>query len=198
MKYYKFLAGTGIFFVLMVGIFYVHVHFFPVNVLLYSAVFDGVLAAVVAAAVLFWTRAYAVFSNFEKLAMLLIWILSSYAMAITGPTIIDRSLSFYMLEKIAQRGGGIKLERFEDVFTKEYAKEHRLVDIRLTEQQASGTLTIDGDCVKLTERGWHLAKFSQLFRENLLPKHRLLMGTYTDVLTDPFRNSDTAVDYACH
>ena len=90
-----------------------------------------------------------------------------------------------------------QLNSFEDVFTKEYAKEHRLVDVRLTEQLASGTVTIQDGCVRLTDWGTKLAGFSRYFRQNFLPKERLLMGEYTDALTDPFRYSDKTIDYEC-
>jgi hypothetical protein len=76
-------------------------------------------------------------------------------------------------------------------------REHRLVDIRLTEQAESGTIVIEGDCVKLTPRGKRLAAFGQFFRKNFLPKRRLLRGEYTDQLTDPFMHSDAAPDYMC-
>jgi hypothetical protein len=71
------------------------------------------------------------------------------------------------------------------------------VDVRLTEQLASGTVIIQSGCVKLTERGDRLATFSRFFRLNLLPKKRLLMGEYTDALTDPFRDSEDAHSYEC-
>jgi hypothetical protein len=83
------------------------------------------------------------------------------------------------------------------VFTQEYMVEHHLVDVRLTEQLESGTIRIDKGCVLLTERGQRLARFSRWFRANMLPRQRLLMGQYTDALTDPFRNSDARTDYTC-
>jgi hypothetical protein len=128
--------------------------------------------------------------------MLVAWGLSGYAFAISVPTIIDRSLSFYMLEKIQQRGGGLRQDRFEQVFTQEYAREHQLVAVRLTEQVASGTVSIEGDCVRLTERGQRLADFSRFFRRHFLPRQRLLMGRYTDALVDPFRGGGSS-DGSC-
>jgi hypothetical protein len=113
------------------------------------------------------------------------------------PAVLDRSLSFYILEKLQQRGGGIQQARFAEIFTQEYVKEHRLVDVRLTEQMESGTIKIDNGCVRLTAKGDRLATFSRFFRTHLLPKRRLLMGQYSDDLTDPFRHSATQVDYLC-
>jgi len=168
-----------------------------VNVVFYSAIIDGILATIVATWILFKVHYFSYLGVFEKFQMAAIWILVSYSIAISVPTVIDRSLSFYILEKLQQRGDGIMIDSFEDVFTKEYTKEHRLVDVRLTEQQASGTIIIQDGCVKLTQRGKRLANFSRFFRKNLLPKQRLLMGEYTDDLTDPFRHSTQAFDYQC-
>ena len=110
---------------------------------------------------------------------------------------IDRSLSFYILEKLDQRGGAILVNRFEDVFTKEFMYEHRLVDVRLTEQQESGTVEIIDGCAILTDRGRAIVAFSSYFRKNLLPQKRLLNGEYSSDLTNPFRESIEAPDYSC-
>jgi hypothetical protein len=140
---------------------------------------------------------FRLFSQLEKVQILLINILIGYIFAISIPTVIDRSLSFYILEKLQQRGGGIKQDSFEQIFTQEYMKEHRLIDVRLTEQLESGTIIIENGCVKLTRRGEKLAEFSRFFRKNFLPKERLLMGKYTDALTDPFRQSINDFSYLC-
>jgi hypothetical protein len=178
-------------------IYVVHVRFVPVNVVFYSAILDDVLAtglALLLLAALGWLRS---FSRFEIAQMVCIWLLLGYSFAISVPTVIDRSLSFYILEKLQQRGGGIKLDAFDQVFTQEYVKEHRLMDVRLTEQQQSGTIVIRNGCVVLTDWGQTIATTSRFFRNHFLPKQRLLMGEYSDDLTDPFRNSVKRVDYQC-
>jgi hypothetical protein len=197
MKALKALAATLGFVLLLLLVYYVHVAYFEVNVVLYSAVMDAIVAAALAAALLFALKTFRVLNGFEKFQLTVIWLLAGYVFAISIPTVIDRSLSLYILEKIEQRGGGIQYARFEDVFTKEFAKEHHLVDVRLTEQLESGTVTIDGGCVKLTERGRRIAEISRYFRLHFLPKRRLLMGKYSDALTDPFRQSQQDVDYGC-
>jgi hypothetical protein len=170
-----------------------------VNIVFYASITDAMIAASLAGLILFTSSRFRLFNHFEKLQLLFIWVLVGYGLAISVPTVIDRSLSFYILEKLEQRGGGIKLNAFEEVFTKEYVKEHRLVDVRLTEQLESGTITINGECVKLTDKGRGLVKFSTMFRHNMLPKKRLLMGHYSDDLTDPLRKSDkNFVNYICN
>lgn len=193
------LVSTLIFLAMLFGIYYVHVTYMNVNVVFYASIADVAIATSLMGVILFISPYFRLFNQFEKLQLLVVWVLVGYCLAISVPTIIDRSLSFYILEKLEQRGGGIKLNAFEEVFTKEYVKEHRLVDVRLTEQLESGTITINGECVKLTDKGRRLVKFSTMFRHNLLPRKRLLMGHYSDDLTDPLRKSDkNSVNYICN
>jgi hypothetical protein len=194
MKIFRALLATALFVLLLLATYYIHIRFFTVNVVFYAAIADGVIAALLTGLIVSASRT---FNGFEKLLLVVIWLISGYCFAISVPTVIDRSLSFYILEKIQQRGGGIQQSRFADVFTKEYLKEHRLVDVRLTEQMESGTIVIQDGCVKLTDKGQKLAATSRYFRQHFLPKQRLLMGQYSSDLTDPFRQSAEAVDYQC-
>lgn len=196
-KITRSVAATTIFILALALIYYAHIRFLRVDVVFYSALLDGLLAAFLASCLLFWLGYFHVLGRFEKTLLLVIWLLAGYAFAISVPTVIDRSLSFYILEKLQQRGGAIPIKDFEDVFTREYVKEHRLVDVRITEQLESGTVMLTNDCVELTPSGQRLAKFSRFYRKNLLPKKRLLMGEYTDVLTDPFRDSAASAAPDC-
>lgn len=197
MKYIKFLLASALYVVVLLATYVIHVKFFRVNVVFYSSIVDGVIATILMIALISLLRWFNVFSAFEKTLIVCIWLLLGYGFAISVPTVIDRSLSFYTLEKLQQRGGGIKLAAFEGVYAREYMKEHRLVDVRLTEQQQSGTITIKDGCVRLTPWGDTLATASRYFRANFLPKERLLMGEYSGDLTDPFRASEMTVDYLC-
>ena len=197
MKYLKLVVATAVYAILLLAIYVLHVRYVPVNVVFYSAILDAALATILAITVVATVRWFKVFTRFEILQLCCIWLLLGYSFAISVPTVIDRSLSFYILEKLQQRGGGIKLDAFDQVFTQEYVKEHRLVDVRLTEQQQSGTVEIRDGCVKLTAWGQTIASSSRYFRAHFLPKQRLLMGTYSDDLTDPFRNSVERMDYRC-
>jgi len=197
MKIQKALIATVMFVTVLVVIYYLHINFFKVDVVFYAAIFDGILAAVISGLILYFFKYFSIFNSFEKLLLFFIWIISAYTLAISVPTVIDRSLSFYILEKLQQRGGGIKQDSFKQVFTEEYVKEHRLMDVRLTEQLESGTIVIEDGCVLLTEKGESIASFGRYFRKNWLPKHRLLMGDYSADLTDPFKKSDKNFTYTC-
>lgn len=197
MKLVSSIIATVMFIALLLVTYCIHIWYFPVNVVFYASITDAFIAAILAAAVLFFTGLFSRLGGFEKSQLVAIWLLGGYAFAIFIPTVIDRSLSFYILEKLEQRGGAILVDRFEDVFTKEFIDEHRLVDVRLTEQQQSGTVEIVDGCAILTDRGRAIVAFSSYFRLNLLPQRRLLNGEYTDDLTNPFRESIEAPDYSC-
>jgi hypothetical protein len=186
MKFAAALALCLLYALVLAIVYTVHVWFLPVDVVFYSAIGDGALAALIVSPLLLLPRKQLAFTGLERTLLLGLWLLAGYAFAISGPTVLDRSLSFYILEKLQQRGGGIRLDAIPQLFVKEYMPEFRLVDVRLTEQQQSGTIEIVDGCVRLTPRGQRLASFSRFIRTNLLPKHRLLAGVYTDALVDPF------------
>jgi hypothetical protein len=175
-----------------------HFRLFPVHVVLYDSLIDVAIAAtLVLIAYYVGLRPILRLTNCEAVLTIGIGLLLGVNYAITVPTIIDRSLSIYILEKLAQKGGSVRYEAFGDIVRNEYLPEHQLVDIRLTEQLNSGTISIVDNCVLLTARGERIAKFTRFFRKNFLPKKREIMGTYTDALTDPFRNSRNAVEAGC-
>lgn len=188
---------TIVYVVLLLGIHFLHVRFFAVDVVFYAAIGDALLTAVLAGLLLL-LPALRRFTVTEKVLLIAVWLLGGYSFAISVPTVIDRSLSFYILEKLDQRGGGIRQDAFQDVFTREYMVEHRLVDVRLTEQESSGTIQIANGCVLLTDKGRRVAAMSRFYRQHFLPKQRLLLGKYSDDLTDPFRHSRQDVTYQCH
>lgn len=196
-KFLRAGLATVLFIVALLLVYYVHMRHFRVNVVLYASILDAVIATAGVFGALYLLKWFRDFSRLELIQLMVIWMLGGYVFAISLPTVIDRSLSFYILEKLQQRGGGIREDAFRQVFTEEYVREHHLVEVRLTEQLQSGTVEIHNGCVILTARGQRLASFSRFYRQNLLPTHRLLMGEYTDALTDPFRDSRMPVDYRC-
>lgn len=195
--------------VLLIAINVLHFRYIPVNVVLYATLADAILALFILGTVFATLRKMTKPGSFvggtiheltmtEKALFALSALLLGYIFAISVPTIIDRSLSIYILEKLNQRGGAISLDTMNEIFVKEYMPEFRLMDVRMTEQLSSGTLTIDDGCVQLTPRGKRIAGLTRFYRTKILPKKRILMGEVTSDLIDPFRNGAAAVDYRCH
>ena len=85
-----------------------------------------------------------------------------------------------------------------DVFIHEYMKEHHLVDIRITEQLEAGTVEVRDGCVRLTPWGNSMATASRFYRLHFLPTKRLLLGSYSAALVDPFQGDQGGKDYTCH
>lgn len=197
MKIKKALIAMFMFLFILILSYYIHIKFFRVNVIFYSAIYDVFIASIITIIFVIKIPYFKIFNNFEKLQFFIIWIFIGYSLAISVPTVIDRSLSFYILEKLQQRGGSIKKDAFAQIFQEEYMKEHRLVDIRLTEQVNSGTIYLSNSCVVLTKRGNTLATFSRLFRQNFLSKKRLIADAYVSDLTDPFSDSSANKGYTC-
>ncbi|MCU1026135.1 hypothetical protein [Stenotrophomonas maltophilia] len=195
-RFLKAAGLTAVYVVVLLAVYVIHMRYFAVDVVFYAAIGDAFIALVITGLLLL-LPCFRALSGLEKSLLCIIWLLGGYSFAISVPTVIDRSLSFYILEKLEQRGGGIRQSAFQDVFTKEYMVEHRLVDVRLTEQESSGTVEIVNGCVRLTKKGESIAALSRFYRKNLLPKRRLLLGVYSDDLTDPFRHSLQNVDYRC-
>lgn len=198
MKFLSALLLTLCFIVVLLATYVVHAWYFPVDVVFYSALGDAALATLFMAVVLLGLGRRTRLAPFEKVLLVVIWLLGGYAFAISVPTVIDRSLSFYILEKLDQRGGGIAQDLFTDVIVSEYLPEFRLIDVRLTEQLASGTITIANGCVKLTPRGRRIARLSRFLRTHFLPRRRLVMDEYTAALTEPIAaGSAGKMGYEC-
>lgn len=189
---------VGLFLLAYLVVNIVHFRYFPVHVVGYGAAQDVLVTVVLFVPVyLLLLRQRLRTTGFESGLLILIGALLATLYAFVVPTVIDRSLSVYILEKLEQRGGAIRHAAVEEMLIREYFPEHRLVDIRLTEALNSGTIVIRDGCVHLTDRGRLIAHWTRLYRTTLLPRHREIMGELTDDLTDPFRRSAPDVSYRC-
>ena len=194
MKIYSLFFIIFIFFILFFIIHLIHFYFFEVDVVLYSTFFDFIITLIV---ILTFMRFFNVLNLTEKSLTFALLTTFGIIYSLAIPTIIDRSLSIYILEKIQQRGGGVLKNSLEKIFIDEYMKEHQLMEIRLTEQLKSGTVYIEKDCIKLTKKGDLIAKFSKFYRANFLPKNRLILDEYSDQLINLFKDNEKNIDYKC-
>ena len=197
----KTLSGVvlvGLFLAAYLAVNIVHFRYLPVHVVAYGAIQDVLVTVALFVPIYFLVLRRRLRTGiFESGLFIVIGALLATLYAFVVPTVIDRSLSVYILEKLEQRGGAIQEAAFEGMLIREYFPEHRLVDIRLTEQLNSGTITLSDGCVRLTERGRVIAYWTRLYRTTLLPRHREIMGRLSDDLTDPFRRSAPEPAYRC-
>jgi hypothetical protein len=189
----------GLYLLVFVSLNVAHFQFVPVTVVLYAALFDAALAAVLTGALfLALHRKWPPVSVTERVLALGIGFLTATIYSIVVPTLIDRSLSVYVLEKLHQYGGGIKQDAFGDVIKRDYFDERRVIDARLTEQLHSGTITIKNGCVHLTPRGELVMRLSQLYGQALLPKRRDLMGTISSGSAVQSQDSAAVISHGCN
>lgn len=170
----------GIYIFILLIVHFTHAAVFEVDVVFYSSLLDAGLASLTYVFVLYFL--YSI-RSVERLFYLAVFSLSlGFIFAISVPTVIDRSLSFYIIEKVRNNGGEADIGFLRKEFFTLYSNEYRVMDIRITEQKESGMIIQDGNCIKLTRRGEMVAAFSQLYRENMLPKIRKIGSTYSDDL----------------
>ena len=182
---------------ILLAIYLVHINFFEVQVILYSALLDSAIALIIFSIISFSLKNKINLNFFESIVIMLFLGLIGYSLSLSLPTVIDRSLSFYFLEKINQHNGSIEQASMKDIFINDYINEYKLVEIRITEQLESGTIQLDGSCISLTRRGYLIARFSNFFRKNLLANNRLILDEYSNHLTDPLGNSSVNKEYLC-
>ena len=191
---FAFLSLWGAIF-LILHIF--HMRFIIVDVIFYATLKDLILSFFIVILLYFLVKKKLSLSFSNLILSTLVGLSGGYIFAITIPTVIDRSLSAYILEKFVQRGGEIKQGSLNKIFVDEYIPEFQLMNVRLQEAISSGTLVLDNDCIKITKKGKKIANFTKYYRYNFLPKKRRLLGRVTDELTDPYRSSSYDVDYLC-
>ena len=196
-KLLLFLLALTLYIAIFFLIYIIHIHFFGIDVILYASLMDSFIALFFFLIIFFYSGLFKTYNYFETLTTSCILLLLGYSFSITVPTVIDRSLSFYYLEKIRQHNGAIKKNSMREIFTGDFVDEYKVVEMRLTEQLSSGTILIKGDCIVLTRRGYIVTAFSDFFRRNLLANKRLIVDEYSDHLTDPLRDSKQNKDYFC-
>ena len=196
-KFKTFLLAISLYLFIYTLIYLAHINFFKVNVIFYSSLLDSIIALLIFLPCYVSARAFNKFNNFESCMLFFILLLIGYSFSISLPTVIDRSLSFYFLEKIKQHDGAINRNAMNEIFINDYMIEYKLVEMRLTEQLSSGTIEILDGCIILTERGYLVTKFSSFFRKNFIANKRLILDEYSDQLTDPLRDSLVNARYLC-
>lgn len=185
------------------GIIFVILHILHMQFLVVDVIFYETLKDLLAAGIITFLIYFFILKKFFSLSLtnfiltISVGLSCGYIFAITVPTIIDRSLSAYILEKFVQREGRIKEDALYDIFIDEFIPESQLMDIRLQEAISSGTLVVEDNCIQITKKGRRVANFTKFYRQNLLPKKRLLLDRVTDDLTNPFKSSPRVVDYLC-
>jgi hypothetical protein len=92
-------------------------------------------------------------------------IMLCYSFLITVPTLLDRSISLYILATIYAEKK-INKEGVEDYFVKGFVKKNKAIDKRLQEQIFTKNIIINQDSYEITERGAIVNKLN-IFLSNI-------------------------------
>ena len=139
-KFLIFLLAISFYSFLFSLTYIVHIHFFRVNVIFYASLLDSLIALIFFLIIFLSSAMSKIYNYFELFAISCLLLFLGYSFSITVPTVIDRSLSFYYLEKIRQHDGAISKNSMRDIFTSDFVDEYKVVEMRLTEQLSSGTI----------------------------------------------------------
>lgn len=171
------------FIIILFSINYLHFNFGYVTVVFYDTILV-VFASVLCTNLVFWKILRKRSLDYSFL-ITLCSLLLGYAYAISVPTVIDRSLSIYILESIKRNQASITLDGLDRLIRENYISDHKLAQIRLTEQVESGTLSVDDyGCINLTDKGRFVVLMTTLYRKEFLPNSRLIGDSYSSALKD--------------
>lgn len=177
---------------------FLHFQYVTVAVILYACMWDALAASVlVLGGYSFFRRRAPVLLPTEFVLTAIASNLLILLYAVMGPTVIDRSLSIYIVEKIDYRGGRVSEAAMPEIILREFMQEYRVADVRITEQVTSRTVEIADGCIELSARGKTLAQFTRFYRKNFLPKQRRVGTEVTDTLTNPYQEAPILVPFAC-
>ena len=162
------LSYLGLFFTINA----IHFNFFNVNVILYTLLFDlivSLLVVVIGLAII--NKKF--YLNKNLLLTILFLIATSQALVIYAfvvPTAIERSLSVYLLERLESNQGMLSISAFNIIAKHEYFNDMNVVETRIDEQIATGSIIIVSGKVVLTDKGKVLIKVFSFIKKYLLPQ----------------------------
>ena len=154
----------------------IHFHFFNVNVILYTLLFDLIISLLVVIIGLAVINKNFYF-NKNLLLTILLLIATSQTLVIYAfvvPTAIERSLSVYLLEQLESNKGVLSISDFNIIAKKEYFNDMNVVETRINEQIVTGSIIINSDKVVLTDKGKALLKVFSFIKKYLLPQKVLI------------------------
>jgi len=86
-----------------------------------------------------------------------------YSFHITIPTLVDRSISIYLLNLLDTEGGPVSINNLQDKFLAGYVGGYSVVCRRMFEQVQSGNVTHQASTYTLTARGKRTVAFLRAF-----------------------------------
>lgn len=166
LKTYLILLIVAVF--LFLGIHWFHGRVLGMTVILYGSVLDAALA-ILGTALLFHFMRFRRSWDLEPIFFFSSLFLALVIYCIMVPTLVDRSLSVFVLETVEQKKR-IDESKLEGVILSRYLKEMDVTNQRIQEQLASGTIVRRGNEYVLSPWGHTIVEITRFYKENLLPR----------------------------
>ncbi len=150
---------------------FIFIFFFP-KVILYSLLFDTIIALLVlTVCLIFINRKYYFSDNILITIFFLLTITQSliiYSLLI--PTVVDRSLSIYLLKHLDKNKGSLTMSELTKIAKDDYFKDMNVLETRINEQLATGSIEVVNNEVVLTDKGKNLIYIFSFIKSFLLPR----------------------------
>jgi len=144
--------------------------FFKSHALFYDLVTEMIFCVIISffSILLIWYRKINLFTQIVWV-VLCITIGSLYLLLI--PTVLERSLSIYMLSKL-DPNSKVYSSNWEANIEINYFKDYKVFETRLIEQKVSGSIVEDVDgFISITDRGERIVRLTSFYRNLLVDKY---------------------------
>jgi glucan phosphoethanolaminetransferase (alkaline phosphatase superfamily) len=167
-RYFK----LSIFFIfLFFFINFIHFQFFYPKVILYSLILDIIITVLIILIILFLFNRSFYFSKNLLLTFFFIFAITQslivYSLVI--PTVVDRSLSIYLLNYL-KNNKPLKMSELTKIAQDNYIVDMQVIETRVNEQLATGSIIVNNDEITLTNKGKKLLLIFSFVKKYLLPK----------------------------
>ena len=169
----KIIALLNLFFLYIFALLtvnFIYVRIYEIKVVLYSVLISSLISLLIILLIFLKLTYFRIFSKFEAFLFFILLMFTGSLYSLSIPTIVERSLTIYMLEKIKYSQNGIHVNDLEGSILQDYIIEHKVIQKRLSEQTISGTISLGQDnCVRLTKAGSFTLFLIDAYRGNFLP-----------------------------
>ena len=161
--FFKFTRYTACYFLVYLLIFVFVRQFYPSPIIFYQGIVVNIILLILSLSLLFLVKRDEVVKTLTAISIV-VGFLVSYSFHITIPSLLDRSISLYIIG-LTHESGGENISQYKQDFYSGFINKNGAVEKRVNEQLVSGNIICDNICT-LTEKGESIYKLN-IFLANL-------------------------------
>ena len=159
-----------IYFANFITIFIIHRNICPEKIIFYSGIIDILLSLTLNIGLTFAISKIKYFIRKINLdhkiivSNLFAFIFVSYSFVITIPSLLDRSISIFLITAVAESGSkGISDDSLQHLFLDKFVNKKTAINKRLDEQVLSNHFIMDDETYYITKKGHFIYLINQIF-----------------------------------